>query len=179
MSLNLRQLALCVLSVASPLIWSGCGSLQKQYAPSERPSFFEPEIRSRTWVDPDGVALRFLSATITNLAPHGEFMIARFGDTTLSQARCLEIYRINRKEDKTLHDKFVLIDHDFGPREQSWWPSVVISVEPIVRSDSVTFQIKREPIPNRPTDGRRLLYYLDYRVGVGVTPNMSEWWTER
>jgi hypothetical protein len=173
MNLNLRQLALCVLSVASPMIWCGCGSLQSQYAPSERPSFFETEIRSRTWFDLDGVALCFLSATVTNLGPHGEFMIARFGDTNTSQARCLEFYRINRKTDETLHDKYVLIDHDWGPREQSWWPSVALSVEPIVSTGRITFRIAREALPGRGIERKQLLYFLDYRSGVGVRPNMS------
>ena len=157
----------------------GCASLPGKYAPSERPGFFEPEIRSRTWVDVDGIVVRFLSATVTNLGAHGEMMIARFGDINANKVRCLELYRINRKTDATMHDKFVLIDHDWGPREQSWWPSVVVSVEPIVRAGSVSFRIIREAMPGRDTDGKRLIYFLDYRAGFGVTPNISEWWIER
>ena len=171
-----RQVAACALSVASLAISCGCGSLQKQYAQSERPSFFEPEIRSRTWVDLDGVAIHFLSATVTNLGSHGEMMIARFGDTNANQARCLELYRVNRKTDATLHDKYVLLDHDWGPREQGWWPSVVLSVEPVVAPDRITFRITRETLPGRGTERKRLLYFLDYRRDTGVRPNMSELW---
>ena len=176
MGLNIRQFAVCVVSVGSLMISFGCGSLQKRYAPSERPSFFEPEIRSRTWVDLDGQTVRFLSATVTNLGAHGEIMIARFGDRDASQVRCLELYRINRKTDATLHDKFVLIDHDWGPRDQGWWPSVVLSIEPVVSADGITFRITRETLPGTGKERRRLLYFLDYRSGVGVTPNMSELW---
>lgn len=173
---NLRLFTVSVSSVASLVVSCGCGSMQKQYAPSERPSFFEAEIRSRTWADLDGVAVRFLSATVTNFGSHGEIMIARFGDTNANQVRCLELYRVNRKTDATLHDTFVLLDHDWGPREQGWWPSVVLSVEPIVDAESIAFRITRETLPNRGVERKRLLYFLDYRKGVGVTPNMSELW---
>ncbi len=174
--MNIRRLAACALSVASLATSCGCGSLQKQYAPSERPSFFEPEIRSRTWLDLDAVPIGFLSATITNFGSHGEFMIARFGDTNANQVRCLELYRVNRKTDSTLHDKYVLLDHDWGPREQGWWPSVVVSVEPVATPDRITFRITRETLPGRGMERKRLLYFLDYRNGVGVRPNMSELW---
>lgn len=173
------MLAVCVFPSVSFAILSGCASLQKQYAPSERPSFFAPEIHSRTWVDPDGAGLSFLDSIVTNLGSHGEFMIARFGNTNANQARCLEFYKIHRKPDNTLQDKYLLIDHDWGPREQSWWPSIVISVEPIVRNDGVSFQISRESISKRGGVEKRLLYFLDYRAGAGVTPNMSEWWIQR
>lgn len=173
---NIRQFAADVLSLTCLMISFGCGSLHKQYVPSERPSFFEPEIRSRTWVDIDGVPVRFLSSTVTNFGAHREMMIARFGDTNSNQVRCLELYRINRKTDPTLHDTFVLLDHDWGPREQGWWPSVVISVEPIVSADRITFRITRETLPGLGLARKRLLYFLDYRSGVGVTPNISELW---
>lgn len=158
------------------MVSCGCGSLQRQYTPSERPSFFESEIRSRLWVDPDGVPVHFLSATVTNLGSHGEIMITRFGDTNSNQVRCLELYRVNRKTDATLHDKFILLDHDWGPREQGWWPSVVVSIEPVVNTDKIIFRITRETLPGRGIERKRLLYYLDYRIGVGVRPNMSEFW---
>jgi len=103
-------------------------------------------------------------------------MIARFGDTNSNQVRCLELYRVNRKTDPTLRDTFVLLDHDWGPREQGWWPSVVISVEPTVSADRITFKIARETLPGRGLPKRRLLYFLDYRSGIGVTPSISEWW---
>lgn len=106
-------------------------------------------------------------------------MIARFGDAEQKWVRCLEFYGINRKTDSLAHDKFVLLDHDWGPRDQYWWPSVVISVEPILRPDSVSFQIVREAFPGTEADGRRLLYFLDYRAGVGFTPNISEWWVQK
>ncbi len=176
MTLDIRRLAACCLFLACLGISCGCGSLPKKYAPSERPSFFEPEIRSRTWVDPDAVAVAFLSSTITNFGAHGEIMIARFGDTNSNQVRCLELYRVNRKTDPTLRDTFVLLDHDWGPREQGWWPSVVISVEPTVSADRITFKIARETLPGRGLPKRRLLYFLDYRSGIGVTPSISEWW---
>ena len=103
-------------------------------------------------------------------------MIARFGDTNANQVRCLEIYRVNRKSDATLHDTFVLLDHDWGPREQGWWPSLVLSVEPIENIDRITFRITRETLPGRDMERKRLLYFLDYRSDVGVRPNMSELW---
>lgn len=174
--MNTRQLTICTLSVAFVMLLCGCCSLVKQYLPSERPSFFEPEIRSRTWVDLDGVAIRFLSATVTNLGATGEMMIAHFGDTNLNQIRCLELYRVNRKTDASFHDKFVLIDHDWGPRDEGWWPSVVLSVEPIIGAGRVTFRITRETLPGPGMERKRLLYYLDYRSGIGVRPNMSELW---
>jgi hypothetical protein len=171
-SLQASGLASALISL---LLLCGCAT-QKQYAPSERPSFFESEIRSRTWTDPDGATVRYVSATVTNFGEQGEIMIARFGDTNANQVRCLELYRINRKTDATLRDSYVLLDHDWGPREQAWWPSVVISVEPIASPERVTFRITRETLPGRGVERKRLLYFLDYRRGVGVRPNMSELW---
>jgi hypothetical protein len=176
MKQNIQPLAACFLSLTCFGILCGCGSLPKQYAPSERPSFFESEIRSKAWTDPDGVKVAFLGSTITNFGAQGEMMIARFGDTNANQVRCLELYRINRKANPTLRDTFVLLDHDWGPREQGWWPSIVISVEPIVGADRITFRITRETLPGRGVERKRLLYFLDYRTGVGVRPNMSELW---
>lgn len=166
------------MSAAAFMISWGCGSPQQRHIPSDRPSFFEPEIRTRMWVHLDGAAIHFLGATITNLGAHGEMMIARFGDTNQNLARCLEFYRINRKIYPATHDTFVLIDHDWGPREQGYWPSAVISVEPIILPDHVSFRVTREALPGQPAKGGRLLYYLDYRAGAGITPNMSEWWIE-
>ena len=103
-------------------------------------------------------------------------MIARFGDTTANLARCLEFYRVNRTPEAALRDTFVLLDHDWGPREQGWWPSVVLSVEPITSGERITFRIMRETMPGRGLERKRLLYFLDYRSGVGVRPNMSELW---
>jgi len=103
-------------------------------------------------------------------------MIARFGDTTANLARCLEFYRVNRTPEAALRDTFVLLDHDWGPREQGWWPSVVLSVEPITSGERITFRIMRETMPGRGLERKRLLYFLDYRSGVGVRLNMSELW---
>jgi hypothetical protein len=154
----------------------GCRTLQKPYARSERPSFFEQEIYSRNWTAPDGAVIRFLNATITNFASHGEIMIAGFGETNANQVRCVELYRINRKADANMHDKFVLLDHDWGPREQGWWPSVVLSVEPVAEPKKITFRITRETLPGRGLEQKRLLYFLDYSSEIGVTPNMRELW---
>jgi hypothetical protein len=173
---NARLFAAFASSLAFLLLLCGCASPQKPYAPSERPSFFESEIRSRKWTDPDGAEVRYLSATVTNFGAQGEIMIARFGDPNANQVRCLELYRVNRKADATLRDAYVLLDHDWGPREQVWWPSVVISVEPVVSPERITFRITRETLPGLGAERKRLLYFLDYRKGVGVRPNMSELW---
>ena len=48
----------------------------------------------------------------------------------------------------TLRDTFVLLDHRLGAEKQGWWPSVVISVEPIVSADKIAFTITRETLPD-------------------------------
>lgn len=102
-------------------------------------------------------------------------MIARFGAMNSNQVRCLELYRVNRKSNPTLRDSFVLLDHDRGPDEQVWFPSVVTSVEPIVKKDKIVFRIRRVILTPKDKNREQLTYFLDYRPGVGVNPNMSQW----
>jgi hypothetical protein len=168
--------ALLLLLIAFPAIFCGCVSIKKQHVPSERPSFFQSEIESRSWVAPDGAVMHFISSTVTNLGAQGLIMIARFGDTNANKVRCLELYRINTKSDAAGQDALVLIDHDWGPRENAWWPSIVTSVEPIVSADKISFKITRETLPRERGERKRLLYFLDYTRHMGVIPNISEWW---
>lgn len=153
---------------------SGCVFNHKHYIPTDRPSFFDSEIQSKSWYDPDGKRVVFINSTKTNLSNFGEFLIANFGDEGSTQGRCIELYRVN-KPAQGERDAFVLIDHDWGPREQAWWSSVVISIEPIRHADHISFKIVRESIGDVQSKNR-LLYYLDYRPIVGVSVNMTELW---
>lgn len=143
----------------------------------DRPRFFEQEITSRRWVDMDGLEVHYLRSSTSNFPGHGEIMIAEFGNKDSKQARCLEIYKVQRKAAPNLHDTFILLDHDWGPREQAWWGSVVVSVQAVMISDRIAFGIVREPTGDNPK-GSQLHYSLDLSRNQRVTVNISERWVE-
>ncbi len=165
-----------ILNAVIALFLVGCKSSQVSRIETERPSFFESEIQSRSWVDPDGTPVRFLSENTTNVISRGEFLIAYFGDSASNQARCIEIYKVIRKDADGLYDKYVLLDHDWGPRDSAWWRGRVVSVELIVVNGMVVFKIVRDLMLEKEDGKKRILYYLNYRPGYGIRPNISEWW---
>jgi hypothetical protein len=166
------------LAIAVLLVSLGCRSSVPNSLPFVQPAFFEEEVRSRTWTAPDGTLIEFLGSTNLDLQGH-TILLAQFGDMKTKQIRCLEVYEINRKEDAASRDTFVLLNHDWGPREQSWWQSEVMLVEPLMHDNATSLKIIRHGQRAGEADGKSLLYFLDYRPGIGVSPNMSEWWVNR
>jgi hypothetical protein len=147
----------------------------------ERPTFFEHEIRSKVWTAQDGSAVGLIDWTVIKSLHHGEVLVVKFGETNMNTVNCLEFYAVQRRDSPTSSERYLLVDHDYGPQSKyTWENSNVVAFNYFDSKEKMVFGIKRE-IRTEGTDRRKLIHYaLDYnfRGDFRMEANMSQWETE-
>lgn len=147
------------------LLGFGFGCACRNIRPPTSPAFFEEELRSRHWQNSNAqtMALVNLDNITTKM---GEILaIAKYGDTNTGAIKCLEFFRVIPKEFPRERDTFVLLYHDWGPREGNWRDTDVVSVKPEALLKGVYFRITRKILKSSGNSSNEgVMYGLDYNL---------------
>lgn len=146
------------------LLASGFGCASRNIRPPTNPAFFEEELRSRRWQISKDQTMAFVCWDNVTTKANENFVIAKYGDTNNGAIKCLEFFRVIPKEYSRERDTFVLLYHDWGPREGSWRDTEVVSVKPEELPKGVRFRITRKIPTSSENSTKGVLYSLDYNL---------------
>src|SRR4051812_3755660 len=99
------------------LLGSGFGCASRNIWPPTSPAFFEEELRSLNWQNPKDQTMALVSWDNVTTKAGEHLVIAKYGLTNSGAIKCLDFFRVIPKEFPGERDIFVLLYHDWGPRE--------------------------------------------------------------
>lgn len=155
---------------------SGFGCASRNIGAPTNPAFFEEEIRSQHWQNFKNQTMALVSWDKFTTRGNQNFVIAKYGDTNSSTIKCLDFFRVMPKEYPRERDTFVLLYHDWGPREGNWRDTDVVSVKPEELTEGVRFTIVRRILTTSTNNSNGVMYALDYNFDddYGMTLNGEE-----
>jgi hypothetical protein len=161
----------CLIACAI-LFGSGCAFQDAR--PPKIPAFFEEELRSLNWKNPKGQTVALVSWDNISATADEDLVIAKYGDRNTGVIQCLDFFRVMPKEYPRERDIFVLLYHDWGPRDGNWRDTEVVSIKPEKLPNGVRFRIIRKILPVSGNSTNGVLYCLEYNLKSDYTMRLND-----